>query len=115
MTETNLNPDLDNIFEALGNKHRREIVYSLSLQPSSITRLARQRKLSLPAIHKHIKQLELAHLLQRKKIGRTNFLAIDRKGLQSLQQWITQFNPYWGHNSETLENYTHYMKGGDKK
>ena len=51
-------PDLDTIFEALANKHRREILYVLSLQPCSITQLATMRGLSLPAIHKHIEVLE---------------------------------------------------------
>jgi predicted transcriptional regulator len=50
--------NLDLLFGALANEHRREIIYSLGLQPSSISRLASLRGLSLPAIHKHITVLE---------------------------------------------------------
>lgn len=99
------NKQLSDTFEALANKHRRSIVYRLSLQPASITQLANAEKLSLPAIHKHIGILEQARLVRRKKSGRTNFLALDRTALRELRDWIEQYHAYWGSNEETLENY----------
>lgn len=102
-------PDLDDAFEALAHKHRREIIYALSLQPHSISQLAEMRGLSLPAIHKHIEILEQGGLILRKKIGRINFLALNREGLHGLQAWINQYHTYWGSDAETLENYAHYL------
>jgi len=113
--------DLDNIFEALANKHRREIVYYLGLQPFSISQLASLRNLSLPAIHKHIKILETAGLIIRKKTGQTNFLTLNRQTLRGLQDWLAQYHAYWGNKYESLENYTQYLtekkslKGGEKR
>ena len=107
--------DLDDVFEALANKHRREIIYILSLQPYSISQLASMRGLSLPAIHKHIKVLENADMIIRKKIGRTNFLTLNRDSLRGLQDWLMQFHTYWGSNEETLENYAQYLGRGDTK
>jgi len=101
----NASKQLSDTFEALANKHRRAIVHRLSLQPASISQLANEQKLSLPAIHKHIKILEQAKLLKRKKSGRVNFLALDRSGLLLMQDWIQQYHAYWGTNEETLENY----------
>lgn len=100
---------LDLIFEALGNKHRREIILSLSRQPASISQLADERKLSLPAIHKHIRQLEEAELIQRKKLGRTNFLALNRVGLLAAQNWLGEFHAYWGSDRESLDNYLSHL------
>ena len=102
---------LDRIFTALGNQHRREIVYHLSLQPASITELAKKQKLSLPAMNKHIAILEDAKLIQRKKVGRVNFLALDRTALRALHDWLSQYNPYWGSNEATLENYIKRITG----
>jgi len=107
--------DLDNVFEALANKHRREIIYVLSLQPCSISQLASMRSLSLPAIHKHIKVLAIADLILRKKIGRTNFLALNRKSLGGLQDWLMQYHTYWGSDEETLENYAQYLSRKNTK
>lgn len=80
-------------------------MHHLSLRPASITELADAEKLSLPAIHKHIRILERAKLVQRKKSGRVNFLALDRTALRELRDWIEQYHAYWGTNEETLENY----------
>lgn len=117
MTKSTKN--LDTIFEALASKHRREIIHALGLQPYAISQLAVQQKLSLPAIYKHIKILKAAGLVVERKIGRTRFLTLNRIPLKSLQEWVMQYNPYWGSNKETLENYKHYLekvaKGGDKK
>jgi DNA-binding transcriptional ArsR family regulator len=101
--------DLDKAFEALANRHRREIIYSLSLQPCSIHLLAAMRGLSLPAIYKHIKILEKGGMIIRKKIGRTNFLALNGDTLKSVQDWLIQYHTYWGNNEETLENYAQYL------
>ena len=101
--------DLDGVFEALANKHRREIIYILSLQPYSISQLASMRGLSLPAIHKHIKVLENAGIIRRRKIGRTNFITLNRESLRGLQDWLMQYHTYWGSNEETLENYGKYL------
>jgi DNA-binding transcriptional ArsR family regulator len=96
---------LDHVFDALANTHRREIVLALSRQPRSISQLAAMRDLSLPAIHKHVRILEEAGMVVRKKVGRTNFLALSRGPLRLLQEWTGQFHPYWGDERETLENY----------
>ena len=96
---------LDTILSALANPHRRRIVHRLSMQPSSISLLAEEAGLSLPAIHKHIKVLEEANLVQRKKHGRTNFLALNPPALQLLRDWVQQYHAYWGSGEATLENY----------
>lgn len=121
MKTKSTSPDLDTIFEALANKHRREIIYALSLQPHAISQLAVMRKLSLPAIYKHIKILEAARLVSDKKISRTHFLTLNKKALRGLQEWLMQYHPYWGTDKETLDNYAGYVtkevtvKGGGKK
>ena len=101
--------DLDRVFEVLANAHRREIIYLLGLQPYAIHRLAEIRGLSLPAIHKHIKLLENAGMVKRRKIGRTNFLTLDRTALRALQDWLGQYHAYWGTDAETLENYEAFL------
>ena len=92
MTKTQNPPDLDIIFEALAHKHRREIIYVLSLGPCSISKLAFLRNLSLPAIHKHIEILEKGGIVTRRKIGQTNFLTLNPTSLRGLQDWLIRIN-----------------------
>ena len=48
--------------------------------------------------------------IQEKKIGRTHFLALKRQSLRGLQEWLMQYQAYWGNDNETLENYATYLK-----
>ena len=97
--------DLDAVFTALASRHRRQIVHLLALQPASIQQLARRLGISLTAIHRHIRVLEDAALIRRKKSGRVNFLAINRATMLRVQEWAQQYHTYWGSDEETLENY----------
>ena len=101
--------DLSLVFDALANDHRREIIRALALQPQSISQLASLRGLSLPAIHKHVRVLEKAGMVRRRKIGRTNFLALERAPLRRLTAWVEQFHPWWGTEGESLETYAAYL------
>ncbi len=96
---------LDVIFAALSHSKRRSMLLSLSFRPETVGSLAREHSISLPAMHKHVRILEEAGLIQRKKVGRTNFVAIGRTSLQGAKDWISLFNAHWGSDQETLENH----------
>ena len=101
---------LDTILDALANQKRRGIIHDLSLQPATIGQLARNHELSLPAIHRHIRTLENAKLIVRKKSGRTNFVALNNNTLSVAQSWIMQYHVVWGDPRATLDNYISRMK-----
>jgi DNA-binding transcriptional ArsR family regulator len=103
--------ELDAVFTALGNAKRRDIVTTLSFRPATVSQLAEEHGLSLPSIHRHIRTLEDAQLIQRRKVGRTNFVALKRKSFAQAQAWMAQYRLEWGNDAETLENYiTHLSK-----
>jgi DNA-binding transcriptional ArsR family regulator len=106
--------DLDSVFTALANQHRRQILDLLALQPASIQQLARRIGISLTAIHRHIRVLEDASLIRRKKSGRVNFLALNRATMLRVQEWAQQYRAYWGTDDETLENYVRAIEGAER-
>jgi DNA-binding transcriptional ArsR family regulator len=106
---SDVHDQLDRLFTALGNRHRREMLQLLALHPHSISQLAAARGLSMPAINKHVRVLEEAGMIRRRKFGRTTFLAIDRSALLNLQDWLAQYHAYWGTERETLENYEPFL------
>ena len=103
--------DLDRQFAALANRNRRAMVHQLGTNPTSISRLARDLGLSLPAMHKHVGILESAGLVVRRKVGRTTFLTLDRAAIRDVQAWLGQFHAYWGSEQETLETQRRYLAG----
>lgn len=103
-------PQLDSLLAALAHPKRRGMMHDLSLGPATVARLARDHGLSLPAIHRHIRILEQAGLIVRRKSGRTNFVALNRKGLALVQGWIMQYQTQWGSDAATLDNYIARMQ-----
>jgi len=103
-------PELDTILDALANQKRRGIVHELSLSPASIKQLARHHALSLPAIHKHLKVLENASLIIRRKTGRTNFITLNPGTLELARAWINQYQTGWGSSGASFENYLPGMR-----
>jgi len=101
---------LDIILDALANQIRRGIIHELSLHPATVGQLARQYDISLPAIHRHIRILEQAGLIVRKKVGRTNFVALNHKTLNLAQKWLMQYRTEWGSAAASLENYISRMQ-----
>lgn len=97
-------PDLDDALAALANEQRRHMVESLAVRPSTVSDLAEQVGLTLPAIHRHVRVLEAARLVRRRKVGRTNVVTLDRAGLRLVHAWVTDFRPWWGTDAETLEH-----------
>ncbi len=105
MNITTESPQLDYVFDALGHPKRRGIIDTLAYRPATISELAAEYHLSLQAMHKHVRILEQARLIQRKKVGRTNFVALNRTSLKTAQDWLNQYQTDWGNDQETLENY----------
>jgi predicted transcriptional regulator len=103
-------PQLDTILGALANQKRRHIINILALNPGTISNLGRHTELSLPAIHKHMRILESADLIIRKKSGRTNFIALNSKTLGLAQSWIDQYKINWGSPESSLSNYIARMQ-----
>ncbi|HSW79174.1 MAG TPA: winged helix-turn-helix domain-containing protein [Candidatus Saccharimonadales bacterium] len=98
-------PELDKVFLALSSPKRRGMLHTLAYRPATVSQLADEYEMSLPAIHKHINVLEDAELIIRRKAGRTNFVALNKKTFRAVQRWIIQYHTEWGNDEETLENY----------
>lgn len=101
---------LNQVFTALSHDKRRDILHELSFRPATVSQLADEHKLSLPMIHKHLRTLEKAHLIYRRKSGRTNFVALNNKTLQLTQTWIMQYHVAWGNDQQSLDNYIASME-----
>ncbi|MGZ3690597.1 MAG: ArsR/SmtB family transcription factor [Pseudobdellovibrio sp.] len=90
-----LSPQVDLLFYALSDPTRRQILRRLSESPCTIGVLAEPFKISLAAISKHIKILEKAELLSRKKTGRIHECAINPEALRTAEECIQFYTQFW--------------------
>jgi DNA-binding transcriptional ArsR family regulator len=95
-------PDLDRVFHALAHPTRREILHQLARRERSVTQLARPHRMSLVAVSKHLKVLERARLVRRRKDGSFHYLRLDAEALQSADEWLRRYEQFWNPRLEAL-------------
>ena len=94
---------LDTIFHALADPTRRGMLASLALGEKSIGELAEPYKMSLAGASKHVKVLEDAGLLARRKIGRTHLITLEARPLEEAERWLRQWEKFWTVRLDRLE------------
>jgi DNA-binding transcriptional ArsR family regulator len=96
---------LDLAFGALAHPIRRGILARLSSGEASIAELAKPFRVSAPAITKHMKILEEAGLLSRRKLGREHRCRLEQKRMKEAQDWIEAHRKFWNDRLDALERY----------
>src|SRR5438552_15293070 len=81
---------LDRTFAALADPTRRRILAHLAGGDKCVTRLARPYAMSLPAVSKHLRVLEKAGLLRRRRYGRVHEMQLEAKPLREAAQWVEE-------------------------
>jgi DNA-binding transcriptional ArsR family regulator len=93
------------IFAALADPTRRGILLRLSSSgESAVTALAKPFRISAPAISRHLRVLEHARLIHRRRDGREHLIRARSEGLKDAQQWMAQCEAGWEFSFDTLEN-----------
>jgi DNA-binding transcriptional ArsR family regulator len=90
-----LSSELDLLFYALSDPTRRKILSMTGERTRTITELAEPFKMSLAAISKHIKILERARLLNRKRLGRIHECTLNPAALKTAEECIQFYTQFW--------------------
>ena len=94
---------LDITFSALADPTRRGMLASLALGEKSIGELAEPYAMSFAGASKHVKVLEDAGLISRRKAGRTHLISIDAKPLEEAERWLRQWEKFWSVRLDRLQ------------
>jgi DNA-binding transcriptional ArsR family regulator len=93
---------LDRAFAALSDGTRRAIVERLARGPARVTDLADRFPMSLNAVSKHLKVLENAGLLRRRRSGREHHLALRAAPLREVARWASRYERFWNQKLDAL-------------
>jgi DNA-binding transcriptional ArsR family regulator len=96
---------LDQAFGALAHPIRRGILARLSTGEASVAELAKPFRVSAPAITKHMRILEQAGLLSRKKEGRKHRCRLEEERMKEASAWIEEHRKFWNDKLDALERY----------
>lgn len=94
---------LDTTFHALADPTRRGMLASLALGDKSIGELAEPFAMSFAGASKHVKVLEGAGLVRRRKNGRQQICSLQAGPLADAQGWLRQWEKYWTDRLDALE------------
>jgi len=96
---------LNRTFAALADPTRRRILAHLARGDRCVTDLARPHAMSLPAVSKHLRVLEKAGLLRRRRYGRVHQLKLEAKPMQQAAEWVEEYRKFWEGSLDRLAAY----------
>ena len=108
---------LDRTFAALADPTRRAILSRLALGEANVSELAEPFSISLPAVSKHLRVLEEAGLMVRRKEGRTHHCNLRAEPLGDATEWIEEARRFWENRLDALAQFLEQpaMDPGNKK
>ena len=95
--------NLDATLLALSDRTRRAILHRLTRGEARVTELAEPFSMSLNAVSKHIRMLERARLVRRRRAGREHFLSFDPSPLVEAVAWIEEQRAFWTARLDAIE------------
>jgi DNA-binding transcriptional ArsR family regulator len=105
--------NLDDVMLALADPTRRAIVRHLQAGETRVTDLARPFAMSLNAVSKHIRVLERAQLVRRRRVGREHLLSLNPAPLDAAADWIATQRAFWDARLTALDDVLQAEPGVD--
>ena len=102
-------------FAALADPTRRAILARLLSGEHSVSELAEPFDMSLPAVSKHLRVLERAGLIARRKEAQWRRCRIDAGPLKEIAAWTDRYRHVWEERLDRLDQYLQHVKTKEDK
>jgi DNA-binding transcriptional ArsR family regulator len=97
-------PGLNDVFGALADPTRRDVLQSLATQPGlTASRLAGDLPMTRQAVSKHLAALSGAGLVEARREGRETRYTITPAPLADAMRWMTEVGAEWDERLRRLE------------
>ncbi len=93
------------VFRAVADPTRREILRLLRGSRLSVGELARNFRTSRPAISKHLRLLREAGLVRTHQRGATRLCELNAVPLRDIREWLREYERFWTQNLHQLKRY----------
>src|SRR6202000_738494 len=100
-------------FSALADPTRRAILARLAEGEATVSELAKPFPVSLPAISRHLKVLERAGLITRRRDAQSRPTAIRGEALAEGGAWMDPCRATWDARLDRLDAHLHDLRSGD--
>lgn len=96
--------DLDRIFQALSDPTRRAILRQVAEGERTVTDIAKPHELTFAAVSKHLKVLEAARLIDRRKDGSFQMIRLNPQALKNANEWLRHYRQFWETRLSSLKD-----------
>lgn len=96
---------LDQVFQALADPTRREVIERLVSGPASTSELARPFDMALPSFSQHLGVLERAGLVTSTKHGRVRTYELAPAALDVADGWLADQRRLWEQRLDQLDEF----------
>jgi DNA-binding transcriptional ArsR family regulator len=103
---------LTDVLTALSHPTRRAIIGRLAKGPTRFSDIAEPFDTALNAVSKHLKLLDRAGLIERRKQGREVYISFRGEPLRQVAAWVHGYEQFW---NEHLDQFQQYFKDQKKK
>ncbi len=94
---------LSAVFGALADPTRRAILARLTEGDANVAELAAPFRVSQPAISRHLKVLEGAGLISRRRRATARLSHLEAEPLREATEWLARYQAYWEERHERLD------------
>ena len=94
---------LDMTFRALADPTRRAILAQLAGGEVSVAALTERSDLTQPAISKHLKVLERAGLVSRRRDAQRRLCRLEAQPLLTATRWLSDYRQFWATSFDHLD------------
>lgn len=101
----NYSKPVHRIFHALADPTRLSMFEKLCGGPASVSELASELPVSLPAVLQHLAVLEADGIVRSKKIGRVRTCRIEPAALRNADEWVAKRRAMWERSLNRLGDY----------
>src|SRR5471032_3004110 len=106
---------LTDVLTAISHPTRRAIIGQLANGPARFTDIAKPFDTALNSVTKHLKLLERAGLIERRKQGREVFISFQGAPLRQVAGWVHEYERFWNTHLDQFERYFANKKQKQKK
>jgi DNA-binding transcriptional ArsR family regulator len=96
---------LDAIFGSLADPIRRDILRRVAKKEMSISDVAEPYSVTFAAISKHLKVLEKAKLIIKRKQGREQVVQLAPEAIKDAAKYLKTYEKIWNNRLDNLETY----------
>lgn len=86
---------IEDVFSALADPIRRDIIERTAESELTVNQIALDYDISLAAISKHLKVLQQAGLVTKRKEGRFNYVSANRQAMIEASEYLRQYEQRW--------------------